>query len=123
VNRAADLLRTQAEACAELGSPLYAGLLSAVADDVIEGGPAADVLAGHDDDPEGWAIGLRLMGAVHRLVLERRAPALATHFPSVGGTRRPMRSAGPRPSSVGCSTSRPNSGCRSGWWRSVPVPG
>jgi hypothetical protein len=87
--RVAGLLRTQAEACAELGSPLYAGLLSAVADDVVTGGPAADIVAGHEDDPEGWVIGLRLMGAVHRLVLERRAPALALYFPSVGDTADP----------------------------------
>ncbi len=84
--RVAGMLRAQADACAELGSPLYAGLLTAVAADVLAGGPAADVVAGHEHDPEGWVIGLRLMGAVHRLVLERRAPALALYFPSVGGT-------------------------------------
>jgi len=89
MSRVAGLLRTQAEACADLGSPLYAGLLTALAADVDSGGPAAEVVAGHQDDPEGWAIGLRLLGAVHRLVLQRRAPALALHFPSVGGTADP----------------------------------
>lgn len=29
---------------------------------------------------------MRFPGALHRLVLERRAPALAVHYPSVGGT-------------------------------------
>ena len=84
--RVARMFRTQAEACAELGSPLYTGLLTALAEDVLAGGPTAEVVAGHEDDPKGWVIGLRLMGAVHRLVLERRAPALALYFPSVGGT-------------------------------------
>jgi hypothetical protein len=79
-------LRSQADACHELGSPLYGHLLERVADDVLAGGPAADVLAGHEGDPGPSALSLRLMGGVHRLVLERRAPELALYFPSVGGT-------------------------------------
>jgi hypothetical protein len=80
------LFRLQARFCAEHGSPLYAAMLERVADDAESGGPAADVLAGHEDDPGPSALALRLMGAVHRLVLERRAPALAVSYPSVGGT-------------------------------------
>jgi hypothetical protein len=34
-------------------------------------------------------LGLKLMGAVHRLVLEGRAPDLATFYPSVGGRADP----------------------------------
>jgi len=79
-------IRWQAEACRELGSPLYERLLHHVADDVLAGGPAAEVLAGHESDPGPSALALRLMGAVHRLVLERRAPGLALFYPSVGGT-------------------------------------
>lgn len=79
-------IRWQAEACAELGSPLYAVLLHRVADDVVAGGPSREVLAGHEADSGPSALALRLMGAVHRLVLEGRAPALAVSFPSVGGT-------------------------------------
>ena len=71
---------------AALGSPLYEFLLQRVADDVDAGGPAYDVLRGHEDDPGPSALALRLMGGAHRLVLERRAPALALTFPSVGGT-------------------------------------
>ncbi|MEO7980098.1 MAG: DUF2332 domain-containing protein [Sporichthyaceae bacterium] len=78
--------RDQADACADLGSPLYHHLLHRVADDVVAGGPALEVLRGHEDDPGPHAVALRLMGGVHRLVLERRAPALALTFPSVGGT-------------------------------------
>jgi hypothetical protein len=79
-------LRWQAAACRDMGSPLYASLLDHVADDVLGGGPCADVLAGHEEDPGPSALALRLMGAVHRLVLERRAPQLAKFYPSVGGT-------------------------------------
>jgi hypothetical protein len=79
-------MRQQGEACAQLGSPLYALLLEHAADDLLAGGPTADVLAGHEDDPGPSALALRLLGSVHRLVLERKAPALALHYPSVGGT-------------------------------------
>jgi hypothetical protein len=44
-----------------------------------------DVLTGHENDPSGSALALRLMGAVHRLVLEGHAPELALYYPSVGG--------------------------------------
>jgi hypothetical protein len=80
------LVREQAEGCAALGSPLYEFLLQHVADDIEAGGPAYDVLRGHEDDPGPSALALRLMGGVHRLVLEREAPALALTFPSVGGS-------------------------------------
>lgn len=79
-------LRWQGVACRDMGSPLYASLLEHVADDVLDGGPCADVLAGHEEDPGPSAPALRLMGAVHRLVLEGRAPELAMSYPSVGGT-------------------------------------
>ena len=83
------LVREQAESCAALGSPLYAFLLQRVADDIEAGGPAYDVLRGHEDDPGPSALALRLMGGVHRLVLEGRAPALALTYPSVGGSGDP----------------------------------
>jgi hypothetical protein len=80
-------LRDQARACALLGSPMYAAL---VADDVAAAGVCREVLAGHEDDPGPSALGLRLMGSVHRLVLERRAGALAAYYPSVGGVWDPV---------------------------------
>jgi hypothetical protein len=82
-------VRQQATACRDLGSPLYAALLERCADDISAGGPAADVLAGHEADPPSAAIALRLMGGVHRLVLEDRAPGLAHYYPSVGGVPDP----------------------------------
>jgi hypothetical protein len=80
-----DHVRQQATACAELGSPMYAELLGRVADDLGHGGATAEVLAGHEDDPGPSALALRLLGSVHRLVLERRAEELAVYYPSVGG--------------------------------------
>jgi hypothetical protein len=79
-------VRWQAVACREMGSPLYASLLDHLADDVLDSGPSADVLAGHEHDPGPSALALRLMGAVHRLVLQGRAPELARFYPSVGGS-------------------------------------
>ncbi|MEO9325985.1 DUF2332 domain-containing protein [Nocardioides sp. C4-1] len=85
--------RSQAEACAHLGSPMYGVLLTRVADALAAGGDAAEpfarVLAGHEDDPGPSALALRFAGSVHRLVLERRAGALAAYYPSVGGTFEP----------------------------------
>lgn len=81
----ADLLEAQARACHAAGSPLSSALLVAAADDARRGGPVAAVLAGQTAGP-GSALALRLLAAVHRLVLTRRAPALAVHYPSVGGT-------------------------------------
>ncbi|MGI5339765.1 hypothetical protein ACQEVS_21410 [Streptomyces sp. CA-181903] len=43
--RTADLLDTQAHACAEMNSPLYATLLTRAAQDIREGGPCADAVA------------------------------------------------------------------------------
>ncbi|GGM42592.1 hypothetical protein GCM10012275_11940 [Longimycelium tulufanense] len=43
-------------------------------------------MAGTERDRGGSVPGLRFAGAVHRLVLEGRAPRLARHYPTVGGT-------------------------------------
>jgi hypothetical protein len=80
-----EILGVQARACAEAGSALYARILSAAVDDVRAGGPCAAVLRPHLRDPYGSALALRLLGAVHRLVLEGRAPELARCYPSAGG--------------------------------------
>ncbi len=61
-------------------------LLTGAADDLDAGGPVADLLGPLEGDPPGSVPALRLAGALHRLVLQRRAPLLATHYPSVGGT-------------------------------------
>jgi hypothetical protein len=78
-------LTFQARGCAELGSPFYAALLESAAADLEAGGPVSDALAGYEGESEWSALALRLMGAVHRLVLQDRLPQLAPHYPSVGG--------------------------------------
>lgn len=86
VERVADVIAFQAAACAQSGSPLYGRVLDAVVDDLRAGGVSARLLGGRSDDPFGSALALRFLGAVHRVVLDGRAPALAAHYPSAGGT-------------------------------------
>src|SRR5260370_2247642 len=76
-------LRWQAAACAQMGSPLYGSLLESAAAD--QTGATAEALAGLETETRSAAVGLRLMAAVHRLVLEGRLPAPQPHYPSVGG--------------------------------------
>lgn len=79
-------LRSQAEACARLGSPMYAELLDWLADDHEAGGPTREVLAGHEQDPGPSGLALRLAGSLHRLVLAGDEPGLARYYPTAGGT-------------------------------------
>lgn len=79
----------QRQACARLGSALYAEVIAGVAADVAAGGVCAAVLGPHATDSFASALPLRFLGAVHRLVLEGRAPALAAHYPSAGGSPGP----------------------------------
>jgi hypothetical protein len=84
-----EAFRKQAAACRDLGSPMYGELLERLTADLEAGGVTADVLAGHEDDPGPSALALRLLGSVHRLVLDpgsgTQASALAAYYPSVGG--------------------------------------
>lgn len=79
----AERLRIQAGYCERIGSPLYAGLLERAAEDFEAGGPVAEVLGGHEDDPADSMLALRLMGAVNRLVLRGAEPALAGLYGAV----------------------------------------
>jgi len=85
----ADTLDHQRRACARAGSSLYAELLAGIAADVEAGGVCAKVLGPRAGEPLASALALRFLGAVHRLVLEGRAPALAAHYPSAGGRPGP----------------------------------
>jgi hypothetical protein len=85
----ADLCRAQERLCRQLGSELYVGLLGHMAEDVSAGGPVWQVLRVLAGCPEGSYPALRLLGSVHRLVLEGRAPLLARHYASVGGRPGP----------------------------------
>jgi len=84
-----DVLVFQRNSCADLGSSLYAEVLDAAIADVGADGPCAAVLQPHESNPFGSALPLRFLGAIHRLVLEGRAPRLAAHYPSAGGTPGP----------------------------------
>lgn len=81
----AEYLRLQGQMCGKLGSPFYEALLVRAGDDVAAGGPLAAALDGYPHAPVLSAMALRLMGAVHRAVLDGRAPTLAARYPSVGG--------------------------------------
>lgn len=82
-------LEQQGEAAALLGSHLYAVLARAAATDVGAGGVTWRILRPHVTDDRGSALTLRFLAAVHRVVLQGRAPALAPFYPSVGGTQAP----------------------------------
>jgi hypothetical protein len=81
-------LARQAERCRPT-SPLYGELLTEVAADAERGGVAARLLAPYAHEPVATVPGLRLMAAVHALVLAGRAPQLAAFYPSAGGDGAP----------------------------------
>ena len=81
-------LRLQAKACAALGSPFHAALLERAADDLAGGGPVEPILDGWAQDDlrslMAAAVPLRLVGALHDLVLSGEAPSLAAAYPRPG---------------------------------------
>ncbi|OBH16463.1 hypothetical protein A9X03_21335 [Mycobacterium sp. E1715] len=79
-------LRAQGRFCARSGSPMYGELFELVACDVESGGVFATILSGHEEDPAPLAVPLRLLGGLHRLVLDGRAPGLRRWYPSTGGS-------------------------------------
>ncbi len=79
-------LKRQAMWCADLGSPLYASLLTSAAADVDQEDSAVWAVLEHfQNEPPTAALALRLMAAVHRLVLDDTLPDLARQYPSTGG--------------------------------------
>jgi hypothetical protein len=67
-------------------SPLYIRLMRAAADDIDAGGVVPRLFEGISTPP-GSVPQLRLMGALHHVVLSGRAPSLAAFYPSAGGDR------------------------------------
>ncbi len=65
---------------------MYGDLFQLVAGDVETGGVFATILAGHENASAGQAVPLRLLGGLHRMVLDGRAPQLRRWYPSVGGS-------------------------------------
>jgi hypothetical protein len=81
-----EVLVLQADACGKAGSLLYERLIGGICADVSAGGPCAAVLLPrYDDRALADALVLRFLGAVHRIVLDGRAPELAASYPSAGG--------------------------------------
>ncbi|MFM8896820.1 MAG: DUF2332 domain-containing protein [Actinomycetales bacterium] len=76
-------LAWQEHYCRTAGAPTAALVLQSVREDLAQGGPCAEVL------PErtrfGDRIGLRIMAALHLLAIERQAPQIALHVPTLGG--------------------------------------
>jgi hypothetical protein len=89
LERTAELLRLQADACRDMGSPLYGDLLTHASNDLLAGGPVAAVLAGHLEARISSVLALRLLGGAHALALSGRAPDLAAWYPSAGGSLDP----------------------------------
>lgn len=80
-----ETIETQRFGCEMSGSDLYSNLLHHVADDVAAGGVMGDLLEPVAAAPFGDAVILRLLAALHLLVLDGSAPELARHYPSAGG--------------------------------------
>jgi len=78
-------LRFQGQVCTGMGSPMYGDILARVAADVEAGGIFATILAGRENDSGRLALPLRLLGGLHRLVLDGRERALRPWYPSTGG--------------------------------------
>jgi len=78
-------VRFQQGACSHLNSPFYAGILAAALADAKIDRPFWRVLDEWEGNPMTALTPLRLLGALHHLVLDGRAPELAAHFPSAGG--------------------------------------
>jgi hypothetical protein len=79
-----DALRWQHEYVTAAGSTTAALILDAVARDIETGGPLGGLLPARQRF--GDLPGLRVMAAVHRLALDREAPAVARWLPTLGGT-------------------------------------
>ena len=88
---AIESFRFQARASADTGSPIYAELLGRAAEDLEAGGVFAELVEGFEGHPILRALPLRVMGAIHRIVLDGRAAELAAHYPSAGGRFEPER--------------------------------
>jgi hypothetical protein len=79
-------LRSQGRFCGASGSAMYDELFELVARDVEAAGIFAAILAGQEDVPAREAVPLRLLGGLHRLVLDGRAAVLRRWYPSTGGS-------------------------------------
>ncbi len=80
-----EYFKTQAWGCLRDGSPLYGALVARMGEDRNGGGIVAELLENWVGNPMLQGLAMRLLGAVHHLVLSGQAPALARYYPSAGG--------------------------------------
>ncbi len=81
-----DAIDVQARACLSLGSTMYHDLLLSIRSDYLASGITYKLLHGVSERPLHDATPLRLLGALHRIVLKGLDPHLAQHYESVGGS-------------------------------------
>jgi hypothetical protein len=81
----AEAFAVQADACDALGSQQYAQLLRDLQVNIEAQGEVAALLAGRTERPQRDAVPLRLLAAVHRIVLRGGAPRLGQRYQSAGG--------------------------------------
>jgi hypothetical protein len=81
-----DALDVQAQACLSLGSKMYHDLLQSLRANYLSRGITYQLLHNASERPMHDATPLRLLGALHRIVLSGADPQLAQHYESVGGT-------------------------------------
>ena len=131
--------RTQAAACARLGSPFTAALLEGLAERMAPESAIEARLLSWPGDPRDDALALRAAGALHALARDGRDAEVSAAWPpraglSCGrptgstpgstGRRRPTRRAAPAPCWAGCwRWPRGPAACRWSCWRSAPRPG
>jgi hypothetical protein len=89
MSRLLQTIQVQGQVCAAMGSAMYGDLLPLIGSDVEADGLFAQIFAGHENDSGRMALPLRLLGGLHRLALDGRAPALRRWYPSVGGEWNP----------------------------------
>ncbi len=82
----------QAQACENLGSPFTAGLLRLFADNLTENTTVGAKVLNWQNDPSYRtdALGLRLAGALHALVLQKTCPALMACYPPSNATPKQL---------------------------------
>lgn len=84
-----EAMQVQAYACAALGSEFHGMILTALAENLAAHGVVHELTKDLDLRPGRDAVPLRIIGAAHREVLAGRAPKLAAHYPSTGGSPGP----------------------------------
>ncbi|MDP2287094.1 MAG: DUF2332 domain-containing protein [Actinomycetota bacterium] len=76
----------QARLCHENGSPTWAAIVEEIANQLDdEANDVVDLLRSDLQDPVESAVLLRLLGAVHRLLIAGQSDELAQYLPSLGG--------------------------------------